>query len=1182
MRRCALLLVVVGAAVGRAEKFSFPEFHAHVLPLLEKYCVGCHSTDEPKGGLNLDALASLNQGGEHGPVVVPGRADQSRLLLSIEGKIKPRMPPKDNPRPNAAEIALLKAWIDGGAKGDTKAAAAPKAVSFPAIAPRRPVRPAVLAVAYAPAGDSIAVASGTQVALIDAEYGVPRQSYGNFDGPITGIAFASDGQTLVAASGEPGVSGAAYRWRLGTSEKPVVLRGHRDSLYSAQLSRDGKLLATAGYDKQIVLWDVATGKATRTLKGHNDAVYDLAFDPSGALLASASGDRTIKLWNTRTGERLDTFDEPTKEQYAVAFHPGGKMLVAAGADNRIRLWRLGPSGAEGTNELIVSRFAHSAPILRLVYTPDGKRLVSSGEDRLVKLWDADLHEIRVFESQPDWAGALAVAPSGAAVAVGRQDGTLALYSLETGQKIRDLMPMSKPPTPVLAGIEPRGITAGTKARVRLTGQHLRFGGELAFSNAKIRGKILDSPPPTETEAWAMIEPAADVVRGTVELTLSNAGGAARRPLVIDDLPTKVEVEPNDGLERALKLAMPSVAWGTIAAPGDADFFALEAAKGQVIVLAISARPLGSKLAASLSLFDSDRRLVASAHRPQDDPEDPVLAHTVERAGIFYVRVANQSLEASTDHFYQLAAGSFAFVHGYWPLSVPPGTASEVELAGYNLAGKDRLMVTPPSAGEIDLPLDPRQYRSRPLPKLLVDAAPQVREREPNDEPAQATPMPVPGVAHGRIHSPSGTIDRDVFRFSAKKGETCIFETDAARRGSPLDTRVEILTSSGQAIERVWLEATRDSTIDFRNINARQNEVRLLNWEEMELNQYLYMRGEVCRFFRMPQGPDSGFQFYNDGGSRRAYFDTTATAHAKGDAVYIVEPRAPGTAIVPNGLPVFRLTYRNDDSGDRRIGSDSRLTFKAPADGEYLVRVDDARGAGGDRYGYRLIARRPAPDFAVRVGPANPAVPSRSGRVITFTADRVDGFEEAITIHAANVPTGFAFSSPLVIEAEHRETEGVLFALPGARAPEKVAWEKVTFSAVAQVTGATVARPIPSLGQIHLGPEPKLTVRLEPAVVKLAPGSTASCDLVVERNGFDDRITFSVGNLPHGVIVDNIGLNGILIPKGQSRRTIYLNARKWVPATKRPFHAVAQIEGNPTSAPIVLEVRPAPQLADAKP
>ena len=58
-----------------------------------------------------------------------------------------------------------------------------------------------------------------------------------------------------------------------------TISGHRDTLYSALPSPDGKLLATCSYDRKIILWDLTSGKARHTLEGHNDAVYDVAFTP---------------------------------------------------------------------------------------------------------------------------------------------------------------------------------------------------------------------------------------------------------------------------------------------------------------------------------------------------------------------------------------------------------------------------------------------------------------------------------------------------------------------------------------------------------------------------------------------------------------------------------------------------------------------------------------------------------------------------------------------------------------------------------------------------------------------------------------------------------------------------------------------------------------------------------------
>ena len=52
-------------------------------------------------------------------------------------------------------------------------------------------------------------------------------------------------------------------------------------------------------------------------------------------------------------------------------------------------------------------------------------------------------------------------------------------------------------------------------------------------------------------------------------------------------------------------------------------------------------------------------------------------------------------------------------------------------------------------------------------------------------------------------------------------------------------------------------------------------------------------------------------------------------------------------------------------------------------------------------------------------------------------------------------------------------------------------------------------------------------------VTIAPGGKIALKLRAERNGFEDRIAFEVANLPHGIIVDDIGLSGVLIPEKQT-------------------------------------------------
>jgi hypothetical protein len=441
-----------------------------------------------------------------------------------------------------------------------------------------------------------------------------------------------------------------------------------------------------------------------------------------------------------------------------------------------------------------------------------------------------------------------------------------------------------------------------------------------------------------------------------------------------------------------------------------------------------------------------------------------------------------------------------------------------------------------------------------------------------------------------------TADADLFRFKAKAGDQWIIETKAARAGSPLDTKVEILDSAGQPVPRLLLRAERDSVIEFRGMTSEQRGVRLANWEEMLLNEYVYLSGDVIKLFQQRRGPDADGQFYPENGNRFAFFDTTSRAHALGEPAYIVVPYAIGTELPNNGLPVFTLNYENDDDAQRKLGKDSRLTFVAPKNGEYLVRVTDVRGYGGDNFTYELTIRRPQPDFKVTLTPKDLTISAGSGKPFTVKAERTDNFMGPIRVDIAGLPPGLTVTSPLVIQEGLYEATGVInAAADAAPSPEQIGEIKIT--ATADVCGKERTKEVNRFATLKIGEKPKVLVYLEPLAVTqaghgeapntspsstpgpgsvpaiaIAPGGTITAKLRVERNGFDDRIAFDVANLPHGVIVDDIGLSGVLIPEKQTERTIFLRAEPWVPDQTRTFFATAQVDGNQCSLPLVIEIK----------
>jgi len=103
-------------------------------------------------------------------------------------------------------------------------------------------------------------------------------------------------------------------------------------------SLDGKLVASASWDKTVRLWDSATGAARRTLEGHKGTVNAVAFSPDGKLVASASGDNTVRLWDSATGAARRTLEGHKDTVNAVAFSPDGKLVASASGDKTVKLW----------------------------------------------------------------------------------------------------------------------------------------------------------------------------------------------------------------------------------------------------------------------------------------------------------------------------------------------------------------------------------------------------------------------------------------------------------------------------------------------------------------------------------------------------------------------------------------------------------------------------------------------------------------------------------------------------------------------------------------------------------------------------------------------------------------------------------------------------------------------------
>jgi len=159
MARClAWLLVMILASAALAgddpptkPKPPLPEppgetmdFGRDIKPIFDARCVKCHGPQKQQAGLRLDSGPQVLQGGNSGPVAVPGKSAESLLIHLVAGWEPDRHMPPSGPPLTPTEIGKLRAWIDQGAQipRDSEASAEQRPHSTHwSFQPIRPVTP---------------------------------------------------------------------------------------------------------------------------------------------------------------------------------------------------------------------------------------------------------------------------------------------------------------------------------------------------------------------------------------------------------------------------------------------------------------------------------------------------------------------------------------------------------------------------------------------------------------------------------------------------------------------------------------------------------------------------------------------------------------------------------------------------------------------------------------------------------------------------------------------------------------------------------------------------------------------------------------------------------------------------------------------------------------------------------
>ena len=111
-------LALMKAATVQGEDAAKPtvDYVQSIRPLFQKHCYQCHGAEKQKNGLRLDQREAALKGGDTGLAIVPNQSEKSLLYRYVAGLEPDQIMPPKGTRLSAGEIALIKQWIDSGAK----------------------------------------------------------------------------------------------------------------------------------------------------------------------------------------------------------------------------------------------------------------------------------------------------------------------------------------------------------------------------------------------------------------------------------------------------------------------------------------------------------------------------------------------------------------------------------------------------------------------------------------------------------------------------------------------------------------------------------------------------------------------------------------------------------------------------------------------------------------------------------------------------------------------------------------------------------------------------------------------------------------------------------------------------------------------------------------------------------
>jgi WD40 repeat protein len=474
-----------GAAADGAKPAAV-SYYRDVRPILQANCQGCHQPAKAGGSLELTAFKSLLNSGDSGsPAVVPGKPDESYVIEQITPVDGAAAMPQGKKPLADHEIALIRRWIEEGARDDT-----PPDAAQPIDAEHPPVYsgpPVITSIDWSPDGALLAVAGFHEVLLHKADgSGLVARLIG-MSPRIESVRFSPDGSKLAVTGGRPAQMGEVQIWDVAERTLLLSVPITFDSVFGASWSPDGKRVAFGGTDKSVRVIDAETGEQVLFQTAHDDWVLGTAFSVDGGHLVSVGRDMTAKLIEVPTQRFVDNITSITPGALkggiqSVVQHPLRDEILFGGSDGTPKIYRMHRTTARQIGDdanLLWELPSLPGRVFSVDITNDGRTIAAgssldghgyvhvyrmepvptipdaiqailnkpthtrSGDEKaqLQKHFEQGVQTAAKADIAEAGVYAVALSPDGTRVAAAGGEGTVRLFDTQTGSLVTSFMPV---------------------------------------------------------------------------------------------------------------------------------------------------------------------------------------------------------------------------------------------------------------------------------------------------------------------------------------------------------------------------------------------------------------------------------------------------------------------------------------------------------------------------------------------------------------------------------------------------------------------------------------------------------------------------------------------------------------------------------------------------------------------